>query len=137
MESAAILQIVDCNGETKMPDYPCAEFYYKHWCNTEKKYKKKFGYGKNHLLGRVQLVYKKDYGVNEPIDDKQVVVNLYAKETAKDDVDFEALKQCLEQVDGLFGDQKITIIRPEAKIYRRMELLAKDTFKNCRFAFVN
>lgn len=98
-----ILQIVDCNGETRMPEYPSVEYYYKHWCDTEKKYHKKFGYGRNHLLGRIQVLYKNDYLVNEPMEDTQMIVNLYAKETAKDNVDFEALKQCFKQVDKFLG----------------------------------
>lgn len=116
-KASAILHQVNCQGvmgsgvaKQVKERYPTVFWRYKQWCDENKEIAQRLG--KNPLLGKIQIVYKEDFSVND-IKDSQAIVNLYAQDRfgrgAKCYTDYDALRECLMQVDMAFGGKTVAI----------------------------
>lgn len=113
----AILHQVNCQGvmgsgvaKQVKERYPTVFHWYKQWCDENKEAAQQLG--KSPLLGKIQIVYKEDFPVDD-IKDSQVIVNLYAQDRfgrgTKCYTDYDALRTCLKQVDTAFNGKSVAI----------------------------
>lgn len=112
----AILHQVNCQGvmgggvaKQVKERYPTVFKWYKQWCDENKEHAKHSD--KNPLLGRIQILYKEDYPIND-VRDEQVIVNLYAQDKygwSGCYTDYEALRQCFKLVNQEFKGKDVAI----------------------------
>lgn len=112
----AILHQVNCQGvmgggvaRQVKERYPVVFKWYKRWCDESKETAKRLG--KSPLLGKIQIVHKDDFSVND-IKDSQAIINLYAQDKygwSGCYTDYEALRKCLQQVNQIFKGRSVAI----------------------------
>lgn len=92
--------------------YPTVYQYYKALCDNDKKVMAARGLAKTTLLGKAQIVPKKDYFVGER-QDKQKIANLFAQEFYGYDgscyTDYDALKRALTYVNESFRGKTVAM----------------------------
>lgn len=92
--------------------YPTVYQYYKALCDNDKKVMATHGLTKTTLLGRAQVVPKKDYFVDE-YQDKQKIANLFAQEFYGYDgncyTDYDALRRALAFINERFRGKSVAM----------------------------
>lgn len=86
--------------------YPTVFLYYKALCDNDKRIMRELALTNTTLLGKAQIVSKKDYYVGE-VQDKQKIANLFAQENYGYDgkcyTDYDALRRALAYVNEKFS----------------------------------
>ena len=118
-DADAILHQVNCQGvmgaglAKQIRDrYPNVYEKYKNACMNDKKDCQRIASTHSMLLGKIQVVHKKDYLVGDPNMDQQVIVNVFAQEFYGRDrryTDYDALQSCLHKVNERFAGKTVAI----------------------------
>lgn len=85
--------------------FPDVYRYYKAWCDDDAENRKRLGLSSSTLLGRVQMLYKKDYLIGDKDIDPQVICNLFAQDrygyNGAQYTSYIAFEKCLQQLRRL------------------------------------